>query len=161
MISQQLCRCGTHIPQKRMDAGLSTCKRCGDQDASRETEAKAARVGVSYNKGAYQYLGDPATARQALLEGGNRKSIPLPNNIDQAQAQVLSAKTRRSMTQTQTKVLSAQRKRRTSPSVSPSRAIVGVCRVNGGRERRYLYEGDLLPQGASAVVLWSKTVGET
>ena len=22
MISQQLCRCGTHIPQKRMDAGL-------------------------------------------------------------------------------------------------------------------------------------------
>jgi hypothetical protein len=132
------CRCGNQVSDERAATGMTTCIVCGDKDARTEISQKQTRTGVPYNKGATMYLGDPNTAKQILLEGGNRKSAPVQFNIDTNKG-------------TRTVVPRSALASGTTVSIK-SRKVIGVCRV--GEDRVYIYEDEPLPQGATMVALW-------
>lgn len=52
--------CGDEYSDKRADLGYDTCLNCGAQQAYKQAQAKAKRVGLNYNKGQYQYITDGA-----------------------------------------------------------------------------------------------------
>jgi len=64
--------CDFPVSEGRLKIGYVTCLRCGDQDAQEDIRAKQKRVGVAYNKGGYQYLGEGEEAKQAALDVGRK-----------------------------------------------------------------------------------------
>ena len=48
--------CGDRIPEARFNLGYITCLECGEAVAKRLAEKRRKQVGITYNKGAYQYI---------------------------------------------------------------------------------------------------------
>tara|TARA_R100001443_G_scaffold87662_1_gene94199 strand:+ start:738 stop:926 length:189 start_codon:yes stop_codon:yes gene_type:complete len=51
-----LCSCGNRIPPARVDLGYRVCLLCGEQSAKTLAEKRKKQVGITYNKGGYQYI---------------------------------------------------------------------------------------------------------
>ena len=52
--------CGTHVDHRRAALGYKLCLWCGEDAAKAESKQKASMVQIPYNKGAYQYIYNPA-----------------------------------------------------------------------------------------------------
>jgi len=51
------CNCGMEeIDPRRLALGYKTCLTCGGKEAKLESERKAGRVAIAYDKGGYQYI---------------------------------------------------------------------------------------------------------
>jgi len=46
------------IESARLALGYKVCLTCGEIEAQRESERKAGRVAIAYDKGGYQYITD-------------------------------------------------------------------------------------------------------
>jgi len=56
-MSKPICsECGAEYSVARAALGYTTCLACGDIQATLQTIAKAARVALTANKGAYQFI---------------------------------------------------------------------------------------------------------
>ena len=51
-----LCSCGNRIPPARVDLGYRVCLLCEEQSAKTLAEKRKKQVGITYNKGGYQYI---------------------------------------------------------------------------------------------------------
>lgn len=51
-----LCRCGNRIPPARWDLGYKQCLPCGEDSAKTIAHQRKKQVGITYNKGGYQYI---------------------------------------------------------------------------------------------------------
>jgi hypothetical protein len=142
-----VCRCGSIVQEARALTGYTTCIVCGDQDARKEIEAKMARTGAIYNKGAMQYLGDEEVANKTLLEGGGRKHIPIQPSAPPSYSSALIPPCPQRPQRPQ---LPHQHQQR---FLRPLRKVVGFYRI--GQDRQYLYEGDDPPKSATSVVFWT------
>ncbi len=53
------CDCGIEeISTGRLALGYKTCLTCGEAEAKVESQRKAGRVAIAYDKGGYQYITD-------------------------------------------------------------------------------------------------------
>ena len=53
------CKCDMEeIAPARLALGYTTCLVCGEKDAKIESQHKAGRVAIAYDKGGYQYITD-------------------------------------------------------------------------------------------------------
>ena len=51
-----LCKCGNHISPARRELGYRLCLPCGEASAKSIAHARKKQVGITYNKGGYQYI---------------------------------------------------------------------------------------------------------
>ncbi len=50
------CRCGNKIPPARAELGYRSCLICGEGSAKMIAQARKKQIGITYNKGGYQYI---------------------------------------------------------------------------------------------------------
>lgn len=48
------------IAPARWALGYKTCLTCGEKEAKKESERKAGRIAIAYDKGGYQYITEGA-----------------------------------------------------------------------------------------------------
>lgn len=54
-----LCKCRIEeVEPGRLALGYKTCLTCGEAEAKLESQRKAGRVAIAYDKGGYQYITD-------------------------------------------------------------------------------------------------------
>ena len=51
-----LCSCGNRIPPARAELGYRVCLLCGEKSAKAVANQRKKQVGITYNKGGYQYI---------------------------------------------------------------------------------------------------------
>jgi|TARA_B100001059_G_C17405266_1_gene365744 hypothetical protein len=51
-----LCKCGNRIPPARWELGYRLCLPCGEVSAKTIAHKRKKQVGITYNKGGYQYI---------------------------------------------------------------------------------------------------------
>jgi|TARA_R110000744_G_scaffold344915_1_gene450323 hypothetical protein len=51
-----LCKCGSRISPARQELGYRLCLPCGEASAKTIAQARKKQVGITYNKGGYQYI---------------------------------------------------------------------------------------------------------
>jgi predicted nucleic acid-binding Zn-ribbon protein len=49
-------KCGDEYDRARKELGYNTCLSCGGREADQERNRRKSSVGVTYNKGSYQYI---------------------------------------------------------------------------------------------------------
>jgi hypothetical protein len=51
-----LCRCGNRVSPARWELGYKLCLSCGESSAKTIAQQRKKQVGITYNKGGYQYI---------------------------------------------------------------------------------------------------------
>ena len=51
-----LCKCGSRISPARRELGYKVCLTCGEASAKTIAQQRKKQVGITYNKGGYQYI---------------------------------------------------------------------------------------------------------
>ena len=51
-----LCSCGNRISPARAELGYKVCLVCGEHSAKSIAHQRKKQVGITYNKGGYQYI---------------------------------------------------------------------------------------------------------
>ncbi len=129
-------QCVNVVSQARLDTGTRLCIECGAKAAAEETAAKSKRVGIAFNKGAVQYLGDPEVAKRTMMDAGRKD--PNLNGVASTTPRVSLVRVEAKKTQT------------------PLRKVIGfVIRKRNvypwGTERVLIHEGDKKPDDMIAL----------